>query len=579
MAETKRPVGLLFDIGGVCVVSPFQAILDYEIAQNIPPGWVNFSISRTSPNGSWHKLERGDIPMDANFFAGFNNDLQNPELWKQFHEQLAAKKGQTPGPVPPLPKVDAEWLFWEMMRISRTPDPYMFPALQKLKASGQYLMGALSNTVKFPDGHAYNSDVSGVRSQFDFFISSAHTGLRKPDPKIYQVAIEEMKALAKQRGLPEPQPSDIVFFDDIGENLKGAKRAGMRTVKVTLGKIENAVKELEKLTGLSLLEGEDKARLCFGRNSEAQIADSRYLLVQPFTKLVKNDAYFSRYQTKYRRRREGKTDYYARKRLITQAKNKYNAPKYRMVVRFTNRDIVTQIVYSEISGDKVFASAYAHELKRYGITQGLTNWAAAYATGLLLARRTLSKLGLAEQFTGVEEANGEYTLTEAVETDDGERRPFKAFLDVGLVRTSTGNRVFAAMKGASDGGIFIPHSERRFPGYDIESEELDADTLRNYIFGGHVTEYMETLADEDEERYKSQFAKYIEEEIDAGDLEELYQEAHKAIREDPFKKDEDEGEKKTKEEWKAESKKYKVAKLTREQRKERIQEKIRKLAA
>ncbi|KAJ6180926.1 hypothetical protein N7519_011387 [Penicillium mononematosum] len=282
----------------------------------------------------------------------------------------------------------------------------------------------------------------------------------------------------------------------------------------------------------------------------------------PFTKTVKNNAYFSRFQTKYRRRREGKTDYYARKRLITQAKNKYNAPKYRMVVRFTNRDIVTQIVYSEVTGDK-----------------GLTNWAAAYATGLLLARRVLKKLNLDEQFKGVEEADGEHTLTEAIETEDGERRPFKAFLDVGLVRTSTGNRVFAAMKGASDGGIFIPHSERRFPGYDIESEELDAETLKGYIHGSHVSEYMETLADEDEERYKSQFVKYIENEIDAGDLEEIYADAHKAIREDPFKADENAGPKKTKEEWKAESKKYKVARLTREQRKARVEEKIRQLAA
>ncbi|RHZ66695.1 60S ribosomal protein L5 [Aspergillus turcosus] len=299
----------------------------------------------------------------------------------------------------------------------------------------------------------------------------------------------------------------------------------------------------------------------------------------PFHKLVKNSAYYSRYQTKYRRRREGKTDYYARKRLITQAKNKYNAPKYRLVVRFTNRDIITQIVYSEITGDKVFASAYSHELKRYGITQGLTNWAAAYATGLLLARRTLKKLGLDEQFAGVEEADGEYKLTEAVETDDGTRRPFKAFLDVGLVRTSTGARVFGAMKGASDGGIFIPHSENRFPGFDIESEELDAETLRNYIFGGHVSEYMETLADDDEERYRSQFTKYIENEIDAGDLEDIYTEAHKAIREDPFKKDEDEEPKKSKEEWKAESKKYRKTKLSREERKARVEQKIRELAA
>ncbi|KAJ5729047.1 uncharacterized protein N7483_003555 [Penicillium malachiteum] len=261
MGDNQRPVGLLFDIGGVCVVSPFQAILDYETSRHIPPGWVNFSISRTKPDGSWHKLERGDISMDAEFFAGFNRDLCNQTLWREFHEQLQRRKGITgPVVVPPLPTVDAEWLFWEMMRISRTPDPYMFPALQKLRESGKYLMGALSNTVKFPEGHPYNKDASGVKSQFDFFISSAHTGLRKPDPRIYEAAIQEMNTLAKKRGLPAVRPEDIVFFDDIGENCKAAKTSGMRTVKVTLGKIEDAVKELEKITGLQLLES-DKARL------------------------------------------------------------------------------------------------------------------------------------------------------------------------------------------------------------------------------------------------------------------------------------------------------------------------------
>jgi large subunit ribosomal protein L5e len=296
-----------------------------------------------------------------------------------------------------------------------------------------------------------------------------------------------------------------------------------------------------------------------------------------FHKLVKNSAYYSRFQTKYKRRREGKTDYYARKRLITQAKNKYNAPKYRLVVRFTNRDIIMQIVTSEITGDKVFCSAYSHELKAYGIEHGLTNWAAAYATGLLIARRVLKKLGLDETFTGVEEADGEYTLTEAAETDDGERRPFKAFLDVGLTRTSTGARVFGAMKGASDGGILIPHSENRFPGYDMESKELDAETLKKYIMGGHVAEYMETLADDDEERYKSQFGKYVEDDIEADALEDVYAEAHKAIREDPFKKVESDAPKKTKEEWKQESLKYKSKKLTLAERKERVKAKIAEL--
>ncbi|EGX88381.1 60S ribosomal protein L5 (CPR4) [Cordyceps militaris CM01] len=290
--------------------------------------------------------------------------------------------------------------------------------------------------------------------------------------------------------------------------------------------------------------------------------------------MIKSNAYYSRYQTKFKRRRQGKTDYYARKRLITQAKNKYNAPKYRLVVRFTNKDIIMQLVTSEISGDKVFCAAYAHELKAYGIEHGLTNWAAAYATGLLIARRALKKLGLDEDFVGVEEADGEFTLTEAAETDDGERRPFKAFLDVGLARTSTGARVFGALKGASDGGILVPHSEKRFPGYDMETKELDADTLRNYIYGGHVAEYMETLADDDEERYRGQFVKYIEDDIEAESLEELYQEAHKAIREDPFKKVESDGPKKTKEEWKAISLKYKTKRLTKAEKEANVQKKI-----
>jgi large subunit ribosomal protein L5e len=70
-----------------------------------------------------------------------------------------------------------------------------------------------------------------------------------------------------------------------------------------------------------------------------------------FVKVVKNKAYFKRFQVKYRRRREGKTDYQARRRLTIQDKNKYNTPKYRFVVRFTNKDVITQIIYATI---KVF---------------------------------------------------------------------------------------------------------------------------------------------------------------------------------------------------------------------------------
>jgi len=248
-----------------------------------------------------------------------------------------------------------------------------------------------------------------------------------------------------------------------------------------------------------------------------------------YIKVLKTAAYSKRFQVKYRRRRQGKTDYQARRRLTIQDKNKYNSPRYRMVVRMTNKDIICQIVQTKISGDHTICSAYSHELPKYGIEVGLTNYAACYATGLLVARRLLQKLGLDEKYEGQEEPDGEMFL---VEHDDGPR-PFACVLDVGLVRTSTGNRVFGALKGAVDGGLNIPHSEKRFPGYDREAKDYDVDTHKKYIFGGHVAEYMELLEEEDPERYQTQFAKFIEKELEGDGLEEMYTEAHKKIREDP----------------------------------------------
>lgn len=249
-----------------------------------------------------------------------------------------------------------------------------------------------------------------------------------------------------------------------------------------------------------------------------------------FVKVVKNKAYFKRFQVKFRRRREGKTDYYARKRLICQAKNKYGAPKFRLVVRITNKDIICQIIHSKIQGDVVLTSAYAHELPRYGITVGLTNWAAAYATGLLVSRRALKKLSLDDKYEGFLNPDGSVAEVEPMENGP---RPFKAFLDVGLARTTTGARIFAAMKGASDGGMFVPHSEQRFPGYDRESKELNADVLRSYIFGGHVANYMREMQEDNEEKYARHFSKYISAGIDADSIESMYEKAHAAIRANP----------------------------------------------
>jgi len=283
-----------------------------------------------------------------------------------------------------------------------------------------------------------------------------------------------------------------------------------------------------------------------------------------FVKVVKNKQYFKRFQVKFKRRREGKTDYYARLRLTIQDKNKYNTPKYRLIVRFSNKDITCQVAYSRIEGDMILCAAYSHELPRYGVKVGLTNYAAAYCTGLLLARRLLKKLGLDQLYVGCTEVTGEEYNVEAVE--DGPAA-FRCYLDVGLMRTTTGARVFGAMKGAVDGGLNIPHSTKRFPGYDAETKEFNGEVHRKHIFGQHVADYMRQLAEDDDEAYKRQFSNYIKLGIEADSIEGIYKKAHEAIRADPARV------KKQKDTTNIVKKRWNRAKLSLSERKNRIAQK------
>lgn len=288
-----------------------------------------------------------------------------------------------------------------------------------------------------------------------------------------------------------------------------------------------------------------------------------------FVKVVKNKQYFKRYQVKFKRRREGKTDYYARLRLTIQDKNKYNTPKYRLIVRFSNKDITCQVAYSRIEGDMILCAAYSHELPHYGVKVGLTNYAAAYCTGLLLARRLLKKLGLDQLYIGQTEVTGEEYNVEAVENGPG---AFRCYLDVGLMRTTTGARVFGAMKGAVDGGLNIPHSTKRFPGYDAEAKEFNAEVHRKHIFGQHVSQYMAELSERDDEAYKKQFSKYIQLGITSEQIEDIYKKAHDAIRADPShvkKKKED----KDKDPSAVVKKRWNRAKMSLSERKNRIAQK------
>jgi large subunit ribosomal protein L5e len=267
-----------------------------------------------------------------------------------------------------------------------------------------------------------------------------------------------------------------------------------------------------------------------------------------FVKEQLTKAYFKRFQVKFRRRRDGKTDYFQRKRLVKQDKNKYASPKYRLVVRVTNRFVICQIVYSTVTGDKVMASAYSSELARYGLSVGLKNYPAAYCTGLLVGRRVLKKLGMDDKYTGVgndeeDEVTGEIMSTEFnkrtyfVDELNEDRRPLRVYLDIGLARTSLGARIFGALKGASDAGLDVPHNPKKFPGYDPDEKQYDAEMHKAQIFGEAVSEYMRYLQDEDEEsgthRFEEQFAVYHKAGVGPDDLEDLYASVHKNIRANP----------------------------------------------
>jgi len=182
------------------------------------------------------------------------------------------------------------------------------------------------------------------------------------------------------------------------------------------------------------------------------------------------------------------------------------------------------------------AAAYSHELKNFGMPAGLANYAAAYATGLLLARRVLTKLNLADKYKGTAKVDGnDYNVEELTEGP----HPFRAYLDVGLHRTTTGSKIFAVMKGACDGGIEVPHSVSRFAGYNKEEKALKPDILRKHIFGGHVADYMKQMRDSNNPKFQKHFSAYSNAKIKAEDLEKKWTEVHKAIRSNPAAKKSD----------------------------------------
>ncbi len=193
-------------------------------------------------------------------------------------------------------------------------------------------------------------------------------------------------------------------------------------------------------------------------------------------------AHGPRYKVPRRRRREGKTNYYKRYIMVLSGKP-------RLVVRKTNKYIWVQLIIAKPEGDVTIAAAHSRELvKRFGWKGGTGNTSAAYLTGLLAGLRAL-KAGYNH-----------------------------AILDIGLHRPVKGARVFAALRGALDAGLEVPHSEEILPSEDR-------------IRGEHVAKYATMLKESNPELYEARFSLYLKRGLEPEKLPEHFEEVKSKILE------------------------------------------------
>ena len=198
---------VLWDFGGVLTTSPFEAFARYETDNGLDPGFIR-RLNATNPeSNAWARLERSEVTLDE--FAGL-------------FEAEAAAAGAT---------IDA----LAVMAVLRGElRPAMVEAVkrchQKLKT------GLLTNNF-VPTDDSMSLGHEAVLDHFDAIFESSKVGYRKPDPRFYEMACEEL-------GI---EPAEAVFLDDLGINLKPARAMGMRTIKVE--DPDKALAELQAVVG------------------------------------------------------------------------------------------------------------------------------------------------------------------------------------------------------------------------------------------------------------------------------------------------------------------------------------------
>jgi putative hydrolase of the HAD superfamily len=202
---------VVFDIGGVVQDSPLHAIARYERDHWLPENSINRAVVASGEAGAWSRLERGELTLRT-WCAPFENDCR--------------ALGVT---------VDAARLMSYIAEAGRARPP-MLRAIKRLRERG-LRVGALTNNWATDDP---SPPPNPLREHFDAFVESRAVGMRKPDPRMYQLICAELGV----------EPAQAAFLDDIGSNLKSARALGMHTIKVD--EPEEALRELSALVGFSL---------------------------------------------------------------------------------------------------------------------------------------------------------------------------------------------------------------------------------------------------------------------------------------------------------------------------------------
>ena len=210
---------VFWDFGGVITSSPFDSFNIFEESQNLPKDIIR-TINSTNPdNNAWAKLERSEIDQEE-FDSLFEFESQEFGFSIRGKEVLTLLKGQI--------------------------RPEMVKALRKIK--NKLVQGCLTNNIQSNDNQEIqkeNTSISRAHQEvmglFDFVFESSKENVRKPDPRFYELACDRGKV----------KPSEVIFLDDLGINLKPARVLGMQTIKVV--KADLALRELQNLIDFPIL--------------------------------------------------------------------------------------------------------------------------------------------------------------------------------------------------------------------------------------------------------------------------------------------------------------------------------------